>query len=228
MNRHMPVESTAAVAIWRLRESSTWPSGLSGSTKPPTLRMLVAIAYPAVWSAPCVRRRVGDADALHGARIVGRAAPGSSPRARARRRTPCRSRRRPSRGSRPSGVPLPTSPSSRSAPSRVAELDDARPPSRRRSSRPSRSCRGRSRRPSGRAGRSTSRSAIPQLPPCDQTVSYSGCFVTYLPVGVVEDAGALDDAAAMAGVGREAAALRLELRLRLAADLGRARRTGPA
>ena len=42
MNRHMPVESTAAVAICRFRDSSTWPSGLSRSAKPPTFRMLVA------------------------------------------------------------------------------------------------------------------------------------------------------------------------------------------
>ena len=60
----------------------------------------------------------------------------------------------------------------------------------------------------------TSRSEIPQLPPCDQTVSYSGCFVTYLPGGVVEDAEHWMMQPRWQACG-EAAALRLELRLGL-------------
>ena len=54
IKRHIPVESIAAVAIWRFLERSTWPSVFSGSTSPPTLRIFVAIAYPEVWSAPIV------------------------------------------------------------------------------------------------------------------------------------------------------------------------------
>ncbi len=44
MNRQRPVESMAAVAIWRLRDSSTCPSLDSGSTLPPTLSTLAVTA----------------------------------------------------------------------------------------------------------------------------------------------------------------------------------------